>query len=784
MATLPAGPAPHLRIDAAARLGGSGLWAGEVTNAGTLSPGYSPGVQSYDVFTQEAAGQLLIELAGAGSGQYDQVLVSGVADLDGALNVALLDGFLPKVGDEFRILGYGSVEGSFSSITGLGIGDGMYLEFRQDDTGITLVARQQTDEITLELGDGDQVVRLETFDDLGTTFLSLESASGAMLRTAVQLPRARLIVDGGSGRDRVTLGDLDLEATALEVRAEAIELALDSQVISRADIVLEATAFDAPARGQAAVDLDVSASVLIAGSVVTSGRLLVEARAGADASVVSQSTFALGLDARLDAQARVTETAQITASAFLLRAAAAGAYGAVALPLAGTAPGETLIGVAQTARAMVSAGASLSIGRTSAEAGAPQSLIVEAANEADIRVSLFDGGGELDGDALLDALSTLVVLDKTTVASIGSEGSAVPEVHVGGIGNLSAGSAAVRANSGGTVESVIVSSLSGRHVLDATDITQATVANAQIDTQALSITAAHDTQYLGRARSVSHDVSGAVLAWLRDSDVTGAAVRVEALDQGSYGARAADLGLNLTDLPVGLTLGASLASNVIDRAVVAEIVRSDLEASSVLVQARNEQEISARADAQIVRDSASLATGSTSPSKSLTLGGVLALNQITGGLVAQIVDSRLDVTGSVTVQAQNAAAIDARTQAGSTNTGGSGGAASAAVAFNAIGVKLGGLLAAGVDALLGGGWIGDPDAGILARITGTTLDVGGDLDVQALQSLGVNATVSNLSENTSSASFGASGMSASAVLASNRVQGQARALLEKPTPMV
>jgi hypothetical protein len=101
------------------------------------------------------------------------------------------------------------------------------------------------------------------------------------------------------------------------------------------------------------------------------------------------------------------------------------------------------------------------------------------------------------------------------------------------------------------------------------------------------------------------------------------------------------------------------------------------------------------------------------------------------------------------------------------------------VAFNAIGVNLGGLLTAGVDALLGGGWIGDPDAGILAQISGTTLDVGGDLDVRALQSLGVNATVSNLSEITSSASFGASGMSASAVLASNRVQGQARALLEK-----
>jgi hypothetical protein len=150
-------------------------------------------MQQFLSYTQEANASVLIELGGVAEALYDRVVIAGEARLDGALDVALLDGFMPKAGDEFRILSYGSVQGSFSSIAGLGIGNGMYLEFSQDDTGITLVARQRAEEVTLTLGEANQDVRLETFGDRGTTFLSLQSASGAMLRTVVPLPAARVI---------------------------------------------------------------------------------------------------------------------------------------------------------------------------------------------------------------------------------------------------------------------------------------------------------------------------------------------------------------------------------------------------------------------------------------------------------------------------------------------------------------------------------------------------------------------------------------------------------------
>jgi hypothetical protein len=285
---------PGLVVDRTATLAGSGTWAGAVLNEGTLSPGYSPGVQTLGSYTQASDAALVVELAGTASDRYDRIVVSNLAQLDGSLSVVLLGDFMPQVGDEFRILSYGSVQGTFATITGLGIGAGMFLEFEQDGAGITLVAREVAAVDTRSLGDGAQSVRLDTFTDLGSSFLSVQSTAGAMLRNVVQLPTARVIVDGGAGRDAVTLGDLDLGATALEVLAEAIELPAGSDVTSAADIVLTAADFSRAALGSDTATLTAAASVLVGGSVVTTGRLVAQASAGADATVASRSTFDLG----------------------------------------------------------------------------------------------------------------------------------------------------------------------------------------------------------------------------------------------------------------------------------------------------------------------------------------------------------------------------------------------------------------------------------------------------------------------------------------------------------
>ena len=60
---------------------------------------------------------LLMELAGTTAGiDHDVLQVDGGVSLDGTLEVSLLDGFEPDLGDSFDILDFGSITGEFDSI--------------------------------------------------------------------------------------------------------------------------------------------------------------------------------------------------------------------------------------------------------------------------------------------------------------------------------------------------------------------------------------------------------------------------------------------------------------------------------------------------------------------------------------------------------------------------------------------------------------------------------------------------------------------------------------------
>jgi hypothetical protein len=103
-------------LGANVRLGGSGTIVGDVTTAGTVAPGTSPGVLGIDGdYVQLAGSELEIELAGTTLGQFDRLEVGGGADLDGTLTVELIDGFTPAIGDVFEILVATEVSGTFST---------------------------------------------------------------------------------------------------------------------------------------------------------------------------------------------------------------------------------------------------------------------------------------------------------------------------------------------------------------------------------------------------------------------------------------------------------------------------------------------------------------------------------------------------------------------------------------------------------------------------------------------------------------------------------------------
>jgi hypothetical protein len=103
-----------------ATLGGSGNVAGLVTVAsgGALSPGNSPGVLTVGSLALQSGAQTDIELGGNTRGSlYDAVVSSGAATLNGTLNVALINNFKPVAGAAFDILDWGTLTGTFSSMS-------------------------------------------------------------------------------------------------------------------------------------------------------------------------------------------------------------------------------------------------------------------------------------------------------------------------------------------------------------------------------------------------------------------------------------------------------------------------------------------------------------------------------------------------------------------------------------------------------------------------------------------------------------------------------------------
>jgi hypothetical protein len=98
-------------------LTGAGAITGNVSNSGgQVAPGASPGIISISgSYTQGPAGALNIEIGGYSPGtQFDRLDVGGPATLNGTLNAALINGFVPNNGDTFRVMNYASRTGSFT----------------------------------------------------------------------------------------------------------------------------------------------------------------------------------------------------------------------------------------------------------------------------------------------------------------------------------------------------------------------------------------------------------------------------------------------------------------------------------------------------------------------------------------------------------------------------------------------------------------------------------------------------------------------------------------------
>ena len=137
-----------------------GRIVGKVSNAGTLIVGQSPGVMVIEGdYEQTSGGALELEIGGLTPGeQFDQLVVTGSAIIDGALNLAIINsggGFhLPTVGDQFSLLtAQGGITGAFDNVASLrSVAGGSLVHWSLESSGDVMVLEAAS---IIPLHDGD-----------------------------------------------------------------------------------------------------------------------------------------------------------------------------------------------------------------------------------------------------------------------------------------------------------------------------------------------------------------------------------------------------------------------------------------------------------------------------------------------------------------------------------------------------------------------------------------------------------------------------------------------------
>jgi hypothetical protein len=122
-----------------------------VNNAGGfVAPGNSPGILTIDgTYAQASTGTLVVQIQGNTPGSYDQLIVRDGASLNGALQVNVLPGYQPAVGQTFQVVALGSTGTSTTGTAG-GI-SGSFASTSISQAGITFVNNYQPTFFNLDL---------------------------------------------------------------------------------------------------------------------------------------------------------------------------------------------------------------------------------------------------------------------------------------------------------------------------------------------------------------------------------------------------------------------------------------------------------------------------------------------------------------------------------------------------------------------------------------------------------------------------------------------------------
>jgi hypothetical protein len=87
-------------------------------NAGAIHIGAGSVIDVTGNFANASSGSVVIDIGGTSTSQYGRLAVTGTATLGGTLQVDLINGFSPAVGNTFGIMTFSSEVGTFSSVLG------------------------------------------------------------------------------------------------------------------------------------------------------------------------------------------------------------------------------------------------------------------------------------------------------------------------------------------------------------------------------------------------------------------------------------------------------------------------------------------------------------------------------------------------------------------------------------------------------------------------------------------------------------------------------------------
>ena len=235
-------------------------------------------------------------------------------------------------------------------------------------------------------------------------------------------------------------------------------------------------------------------------------------------------------------------------------------------------------------------------------------------------------------------------------------------------------------------------------------------------------------------------------------------------------------GFNLTSSDSN-AVGGLVARNEVDSLASARVVDAIITADgNVNVEAKAVTENTSVGDVAGVSSGGSSINGN---GDSLAAGGALVTNTVLSEALAEIVDSTVTSGGTVTVNAENSALLDAKL---SNAMSAGADAVGVTVAFNTLGYAPTNLLFQAIDALIGTD-IGPADSSnATARILDSTIQGTATADADVAVTANSNATLISQTDNNvtanAAAAFGASGAATGAVLASNMMDGMAEASIE------